>query len=887
VKKGDIIFNHKQTEQLLKNGYVTSRGKAYASGTAYAEANSTFASYTFDGNGKYTKYDVSTHKTVKSTDKAAKSTKEAKDAAEEFEETLDWVEIRLEEINENLDLMNAKLENVVGYANKNNIIDNMIGLNKTKLANLTAGIKKYSDYAAHLLSKVPAQYREAAQDGSIAIEEFTGEADEKTVEAIKNYREWAQKVSDLKIEFEGVVTTISQLAKQRLDNIAEGHENRTSFQDSKKDQLSASNDYMETTYGFESADVYKSMIAENKKTIGIRQKQRNAMQAELDAAVEAGEIKVGSQDWYDAVNSISKVDTEIINLQTDNKNLQDSINQLHWDNFDLLIEKLSVASDDSQTLLDILSGKDMVDKKGNWTKAGITSLGLHAQNMESAEMEASEYSKQIAYLNKNWQKLGYTEEEYLEKLKELKDGQDSAIQSYNSSKDAIVDLNKKRVEAIKDGIQKEIDAYDELIEKKKEELDAEKDLYDFQKNVNGQQKNIADIKRKLAALSGDNSASARAERARLQAELAEAESELADTYYDRSINNQQTALDNERETFTEKKEDEMDAWDKYLENPEKVIKDSIGTVKDNAGTVLKTINSTASEYGLSLSKILTQPWKDGAQAIQSYSKKFGLSPSSTVKALKNIKADHKSNTEHIHDVGEKLTITADANAAKYTKATYKPSPKDTSKPTTTNTNSSSASNKAAPSVGKTVTVKKSATHFSAKSGNAKMASFVPGGSYTVYQVSGDQILIGRNGAYTGWVAKKDLQGYAKGTKSVDKDQWALIDELGEELQFVPGANGRLEYVKKGTSIVPADLTERLTNLAMNPQNVLDQNRPQIAPHNSIINNNMEFKIDASVGELIHVERLEGGDLKEINKVIDKAWDKKMQGLNNAIKKFSR
>jgi hypothetical protein len=137
------------------------------------------------------------------------------------------------------------------------------------------------------------------------------------------------------------------------------------------------------------------------------------------------------------------------------------------------------------------------------------------------------------------------------------------------------------------------------------------------------------------------------------------------------------------------------------------------------------------------------------------------------------------------------------------------------------------------------------------------------------------------------VAKKDLQGYAKGTKSVDKDQWALIDELGEELQFVPGANGRLEYVKKGTSIVPADLTERLTNLAMNPQNVLDQNRPQIAPHNSIINNNMEFKIDASVGELIHVERLEGGDLKEINKVIDKAWDKKMQGLNNAIKKFSR
>ena len=39
VQKGDIIFNHKQTEDLLSKGYVTGRGKAYASGTAYAGIN--------------------------------------------------------------------------------------------------------------------------------------------------------------------------------------------------------------------------------------------------------------------------------------------------------------------------------------------------------------------------------------------------------------------------------------------------------------------------------------------------------------------------------------------------------------------------------------------------------------------------------------------------------------------------------------------------------------------------------------------------------------------------------------------------------------------------------------------------------------------------------
>ena len=36
---------------------------------------------------------------------------------------------------------------------------------------------------------------------------------------------------------------------------------------------------------------------------------------------------------------------------------------------------------------------------------------------------------------------------------------------------------------------------------------------------------------------------------------------------------------------------------------------------------------------------------------------------------------------------------------------------------------------------------------------------------------------------------------------------------------------------------------------------------------SVINNNTEIHIDASVAELIHVERLDGGNLDEINKLV--------------------
>ena len=68
---------------------------------------------------------------------------------------------------------------------------------------------------------------------------------------------------------------------------------------------------------------------------------------------------------------------------------------------------------------------------------------------------------------------GVQTQEYIEKLAELKDGQYESIQSYQDSKDAIIDLQKARVDAIKEGIDKEIDAYEELIEKKKEELESE------------------------------------------------------------------------------------------------------------------------------------------------------------------------------------------------------------------------------------------------------------------------------------------------------------------------------------------------------------------------------------------------------------------------------
>ena len=905
IKHDDIIFNHKQTEDLLSKGYVTGRGKAFAEGTAYSRSDSLWkpASGSNENNG--------------SGKKSSKKNNSSK-SSDDVDDIFNWFEVLLEEINEQLDLMNAKLENAVGISAKNSLLDQIINVNKSKLGTLKEGLDLYTDYSNKLLKEIPEKYRKMAQDGAVAIEEFAGDADKETLEAINNYREWAQKVADLVQQMEELNTEISTLAKQKIDNISEGYENKRSLHDSKIDQYDAYNALLETDLGFESEKIYQAMINENNENISILKEQRDAMQTELNRQVEAGNIKKYSQDWYDVVNSISEVDTEIINLKTDIEDYQDSINELHWDKFDLLLSKLEAVSEEADNLIDVLGSKDLVNKDtGEWTEEGITTLGLYAQKMDAAEVQAKKYEEQIKYLNKNWKKLGYTEQEYVDKLDELKSGQYDAIKAYNDTKDAIVDLNKERVDAIKNSIQKEIDAYEELINKKKEELDSEKDLWDFQKNIKDKQKNISDIQRKLDALSSDNSASASAQRAKLQAELAEAQQDLEDTYYERSISDQQEALDKELENFQDAKQEEMDGWDEYLENTEQVVADSLNTITANTNVVYQTLKAMGQEYGLSITESLTSPWKEGENAIQAFSEKFGLAMSATVDELKQLELEFMGTMKKIEESGSTSVDAVKNNASGYQSAKYNSVKQEGSSGNAYNGNNNSNANSNSNSNSNNNSGDDDSRSYpygraSETTGNIKKGA--KGNKVKAIQYALNQLGYGNSGTKSidgifgsgtasavkafqramgisadGIVgnntrAKFKLKGYAKGTTSVNKDQWALLDELGDEL-VIGAKNGRITYIEKGTSVIPADLTANLMAWGeLNPQSMLDQNRPVVnAP--GITNNNIEVNME--FGSVVHIDTVTNDTLPNLTKTIEKEMDKYMKGLNSQIRKYVR
>lgn len=1049
IQKGDIIFNHKQTEELLKNGYVTSRGKmqggsAHAQGTAFSNAK---------GPGRHTVYyyydeGIKTRKTSKTN----KNKNNSKDSKDEFEEVFDWFEVKLEELNEDLDLFTAKLENATSLKTKNSYLDDIISTNKSELKALEKGQKLYEEYAETLYYKIPKKYRQEAKDGKIAIEEFYGETDEKTLEAIKNYREWTQKAADLKVQMQEVKKAISDAAKQKIDNIEELYQNRIDVYDNaRQDRVQNYIDLQEAQGKRVSSKSYNKLISEEKQEQNRLKEQRKEMQKSLDASVKSGKIKRGDSNWWEAIKAIQDVDNKIDQTKINIQEWQNDIDDLKWDNFDKLIDRLDTVQDELNNIIDLMGevGKPVItpDTEGGWgaedvqwSGEGLMSIGLHAANMETSQIEAKKIQNEIDALkaNKDNYIKEHGEDKYNERMKELTSNQYDQIKSYNNSKQAIVDLNKARVDAIKDGIQKEIEAQEELIEKKKEELNAQKNLYDFNKKVTDQKKSISEIDRQLAALAGDNSASARAQRKKLEAEKAQAQQELKDSYYDRSVEKQNETLDAELEIFKEGKEKEIELLDKYLEDTEKVVKDSFAAFLANQETANSALLDLQSKFGLKFSDAVQNMFNsnkplvdgyddfnkdktDGSSATEQTGKDITNEEKNQVNQanddakdenkeidetneditaqgyrgennsgnpLKGVQVTAKKGTKIYNKDGSKVTskldkdktytagktdsktglttllnskrkvvgyakasdlkekfkkgMTINADGAQlYDSATDKEGKyqgletykvldvskdgkrvkakstkkndkgkyitgwfdasqvtitklEETKKKNDGNKNKNSGNNnknntKAAPKKGDTVKVDKNAKNYGSKSNNLAIPSFVKGGTYTVMQTSGSgdkmQILIGKKGTPTGWVKLKDLQGYAKGSKSIDKDQLALLDELGEELQIVPNGNGRLDYVKKGTGIIPADMTERLMNLAMNPQDMLDRNRPTVGVSPEV--HNTEINLNIQYGDMLKIENFKGDNPDEIAKIVAKQFEKHTKDLNSALRKYVR
>lgn len=445
----------------------------------------------------------------------------------------------------------------------------------------------------------------------------------------------------------------------------------------------------------------------------------------------------------------------------------------------------------------------------DWNEA----VDLKKHELEMGKIDEGEYYSWLAanykkYLN---DKTKYAEEwrkneEEIHKFEE---------QQAKDSQDALEDLIDLRIDMLKQEKNNEKDVLKERQDNVKDFYDKQRDLLkehydqiDKEEERREKRKKVTDIQAELLELEADDSVEAQKRRLELEESLSDAKKDLNDFERDEELDKAEKMYDDLEEMQTQYYEKQIEAIEDYLDNAYELRQQAIKDLQNGNAQLYQEMVEYNRQYGDSIDSSISEKWEAAYEALNRYN---SLLDDDYGMKLDNMTGYNKGKYETAAEREARERATKSTSAKNAAQAAAKNMNKSNS--------SSNTSQKSGPNRGDKVTIKKSATHFSSQSGNAKMASHVPGGKYTVYQVKGNQVLIGVNGAYTGWVWKSDIQGYATGTPYA-KGGIANIDEKGLELILGSPDKGRYKFLNDGDKVFNAKASEFLYKWANQPGEVL-------------------------------------------------------------------
>ena len=216
-----------------------------------------------------------------------------------------------------------------------------------------------------------------------------------------------------------------------------------------------------------STKYYEALSKNTQNNIAELEKKRAEMTAELNAAVDSGAIEKNSAAWFEMVNSIDEVTLAIEQGRTELMEYEKTMRELDWSVFDLIQERISNVSKEADFLIELMSNKKLYDDKGQLTDEGTATMGMHGQNYSAYMYQADAYRQEADKLNAEIAKDPYNQD-LINRRQELIELQQESILNAEKEKDAIRDM-------VEDGINKELDSLDKLIDKRNEALDNAKD----------------------------------------------------------------------------------------------------------------------------------------------------------------------------------------------------------------------------------------------------------------------------------------------------------------------------------------------------------------------------------------------------------------------------
>ena len=600
----------------------------------------------------------------------------------------------------------------------------------------------------------------------------------------------------------------SKLYEQRFNDVSTKYDGYLGVIQHEKDMLDEFVSQTEAAGYIVSTKYYNALSDNANKQIEQLKKQRDEMQSEFDSAINSGTIDKESESYWNMLNAINDVTKSIEEQNSALIEYKKNIQEINWSIFDMLQDKISKVADESEFLINLMDNKKLYEDNGKLTDEGMATMGQHGVKYNVYMAQANKYAQEMQKINKELANDPYNKD-LLDRRQELLEAQQEAILNAEDEKNAIKDM-------VENGIEKELDALQDLIDKRNDALDTAKDLYDYQKKIKESTKDIADLEKQMAAYQGDVSEETKAKIQQIKVDLEEAKSDLEETEYEQYISDQQKMLDdlyNDYETILNQRLDDIDA----------LMADMISEINNNASTIGATIESQADKVGYTLSESMNTIWLSGNGSISSvitmYGTKFDTALTTTNTALGYINTNIQNMITQLNKIaGTKIKAAGVSSAA-----TEKPTPKPSSTPTQ---QQQQQQQKKQVTVGGTINAGGARIYADSYGNGGGRQTFGSDPIYTVLQERNGYILTRwhkLSSGYTGWFKKSDVSAYALGAKNIRNNEMAWTQENGSEMIMRPSDGAILTPLAKNDSVLTSAASSNIWNMANNPSDFIKDN----------------------------------------------------------------
>ena len=321
-----------------------------------------------------------------------------------------------------------------------------IGLTQKEFNSIKSSLKSNKDISYNLVNKI---INDSLREKCIAHNEYLLAKNT----AADNYNQAK----------EDHTSNVRQTRKDRFDKVQARYDNKAGLIEQKKNAVSNSLSIAEAK-GQLIGDAYYTRQADAVKSdMQLKQEEAEKLAKKLST------IKFGSDEWYEAQEALNGVYESIQQDEQELAEFQESINELKFDRFDELLNKLGDITDETDFLIDMLDSDNLFDSDtGMITQDGITAIGLTAQNYDVYLAEAEEYKQMLSDVKDMYDAGTISLGEYEEYQRKYSQSQRDAIKNANEAKKAVISY-------VKDGLDAQNKALEEAVNKQKELLQQEKD----------------------------------------------------------------------------------------------------------------------------------------------------------------------------------------------------------------------------------------------------------------------------------------------------------------------------------------------------------------------------------------------------------------------------